>query len=452
MASTRRSGRVKGSRAVYAEDPFQTAGISDEEGSGKMIAPSKRKNTRRKGDESASDAEFVEESDAEDPTQEPVDASEDEEDEIEAEDDDDDPMEIDEPKKNFKLATKKKPSASRARYTKQRRADGVVAMSADETRYRGILDPKDHVSKQMHYLLTFGPDDRDLKATIYTRGRWRFARDVALPSRFTLDSSPVDPDDYGPTFGVHKDDIARESTTAWDWYYDKKIGPSFRERQRAGREPKESEARSRYLPQPKKGKLTVLMGPVNDQKTFRLGLHETIDFGEAWGKITGPKTNQRTGSRAREGWLINFEQRVLAMAWAPNQDGVSQYLAVAAPTTDEQKEQYHSPEGTSFSAFHPTSSYPSALQVWEFKGKAVGTQLNTLDMTTKPRLRQVLCSEWGDLRRISWCQAPRKWRDAETEDDSESLGLLAGVWGDGKVRVLDVKLRRDSMSTEFGEC
>lgn len=452
MAPARRSGRVKGPRAVYAEDPFQKAGISDEEDSGEVNTAPKGKVRRRRDDESASDAEFVAGSDAEDPTQEATDISEDEEDavEVEDEDDGDDAMEVDDkPKKTFKLA-KKTTQTSRARYMRQRRADGVVEMSAEETRYRGILDPKDHVSKQMHYLLTFGSDDRDLKATVFTRGRWRFARDIALPSRFTLDSSPKDPDGYGPTFGVHVDDLARESSTAWDWYYDEKIGRSFRQRQRFGRELQESEVRSRYLPQPRKEKHTVLMGPIDDQKTFRLGYHECIDFSEAWGETTGPRSNQRTGCKAREGWLINFDQRILAMAWAPNQDGASQYLAVAAPITDDEKKKYDSLE-TPFSAFHPTPSYPTALQIWEFKGKPAGARTNTLDMTTKPRLRQVLCSEWGDLRRISWCPVPREWRDTDNEDGLESLGLLAGVWGDGKVRVLDIKLRRDSKSTEFSE-
>ena len=59
MSSARRSGRVKGPRAVYTEDPFQAAGISDDEVSGKASVSSKSKDAQQKDNDEASDAEFV---------------------------------------------------------------------------------------------------------------------------------------------------------------------------------------------------------------------------------------------------------------------------------------------------------------------------------------------------------------------------------------------------------
>lgn len=451
MPSARRSGRVKGPRAVYTEDPFQAAGISDDEVSGKASVSSKSKDAQQKDNDEASDAEFVAGSEPDDAEQsDDANASEEAaEAEIEnenEEEDDDVAMDIDEPG-NASKPPKKQASSSRAKPTKEARA-------APEVHSRGILDPKDHVSKHMHYMLTFGPDERDLKATIHTRTRWRFARDIAFPSRYTFNATPDDSYDYGPTFGIPADALERESTTAWDWYYDKMTGKMLRDRQRMGPKLKEPEARSRYLPHPKKGTHTVLMGPTDNQQAFNLGYHDVVDIGDAWGDTTARKSDERTESKVREGWLLNIGQRILNMAWAPNKDGDSQYLAVATPITDEQKQKYDTPESDPISVFEPAKPYPTAIQIWEFKGRSAGadTQYKTLDMTSKPRLRQVLCSDWGDLRRITWCQVPRKWREEDEKDETESLGLMAGVWGDGKVRVLDIKLRRDSQSTEFSKC
>lgn len=458
MPPGRRSGRLKGPRAVYIDDPFKISGISDDEGDpNKPKIPSKGKEKRAKID-SSSDDEFVagsgEEADygVDDEDEAVLEAEDDPEEQLGSEADDFDPdeMEID--------ATEGTPrkgiSASHQRdMHKKRKVDGTIVPFEEETHIRGIIEPRDHLSKATYYTLTFGSDDRDLMAAIHFRMRWNKGVDAVFPSRATLEETERKPSYlYGPTFGVHPDDVMKESTRGWDWYYDRESGEKFRKNQNIEKI-EESSARNNYLPQPDKRKHDILLGPHDNQQLFELGYHESFDFGKAWeGK--SPKANStKSGSkRVREGWILNIGHKVLSMAWAPNQDGCNQYLAVVAPITEEQKKQYN-PEGTEpTTPFQPSRPSPSALQIWEIKGKPSETPTMTLNMETKPRLRQVLCADWGDLRRMSWCAMPRAKREEDEEEVTKSIGLLATVWGDGKVRVLDIKTRRGSQETEFCQC
>jgi transcription factor C subunit 6 len=321
----------------------------------------------------------------------------------------------------------------------------------NETRVRGCVDPRENVSKPMHYISTFGDDDRDLLAVIFTRDRWARGVDTCLPTRHTLEiQSTANDYEYGPTWGVAPEEIEKERTSGWDWYYDKVIGAELRKAQSNGPKLKEMDARRKYLPKAKKGKHTILMGPVDDQKVFHLGHHESLNFDLAWGDTKAQKSD-RASTKVREGWLISFGQKIQCLAWAPNQDGISQYLAVVTLITPEQKEKHTSHGSEPFSPFRPAPSYPCALQLWEFKGKQAGPVTRTLDMETKPLLRLVLCTDWGDIRRIAWCPMAREKREEDDQNGIKTIGLLAGIWGDGKIRVLDVKLD-PGKKTEFGKC
>ncbi|OQE40905.1 hypothetical protein PENCOP_c005G04907 [Penicillium coprophilum] len=459
MPSGRRSGRFKGPRAVYVDDPFKAAGISDDEDSSKLESLVKGKKKRTQTEDSASDNEFVAGSGEE--AEEDIDEEEvleddpevEPEEEVGSEPDASDPeeMEIDGIKNTPK---KERPGRSMSQQYdanfKKRRADGTVVPSDEETHIRGIIEPRDHLSKGTYYSLTFGSDDRDLMPAVHFRMRWNKGIDAVFPSRFTLDDMEKKPEYlYGPTFGVHPDDVMRESTHGWDWYYDRDIGQRFRKRQRI-ETIEESLAFQNYLPQPDTRKHGILLGPHDNQQVFELGYHESFDFGIAWDKPGSKADESKTGTkRIREGWMLNIGQKAHCMAWAPNQNGTTQYLAVAAPITEDQKNQYRSEESEPISSFQPSQPFPSALQIWEFKGKPSGNLTMTLDMDSKPRLRQVLCADWGDLRRMVWCTLPRTERVEDEEEEKESIGLLATIWGDGTVRVLDIKTGRGSQETEF---
>ena len=451
MPSTRRSTRNKGPRTVYTEDPFFLADLSDEPTTERETAETKRKGNRkgkrRKRDDSASDDEFVADSDAEIDKDENKNISDQEAWDLGGEGEDDYVTEVD-----GSRATPKKRVKSLQRVIKERNPDGLSVVAADETHSRGMLDPKEHASKFMHYIMAFGSDDRDLSAAIHSRGRWSWGRDSTFPTRYSLNQSHGESDvEYGPNLGVHPDDAEKERTVGWDWYYDKDIGSRFRKKQHVNRAIKEADARRLYFPPPRKRSHTILMGPAGNQQAFQLGHHESMDISAAWGDKTGRRSDNSTTSKLREGWIVAFGRKIQCIAWVPNQDSLSQYLAVVTPVTDKQKEKYNRPGIDPVSSFQPAPSYPSALQLWEFRAKVSrGGCTNSLDMAFKPHLRLAMCFEWGDLRRLSWCPMSRAEREEDKRDGTISLGLLAGIWGDGNVRVLDVKLRHGSRITEYG--
>ncbi|KAJ5916495.1 hypothetical protein N7504_000510 [Penicillium tannophilum] len=450
MPHGRRSGRVKGPR-VYNQDPFVSAGLSDESSSevAEKVPPKRAKKVKREA--SISDEEFVAGSDPD------IAEAEDDEDfanvdenqdvvELGADQADDDVMDVDETGDTPK---KKRPAPSNPPKEKMQTSYGAITLSTDDTHFRGILDSRDHVSKFLSYTLTYGSDDRDLGLAVHMRGRWRWGRDSTFPTRVSLDTVEGESDSiYGPSLGASPEEVEKERTVGWSWYYEQEIGQVFRKRQRLDTKIKKDEVHRHYLPRPKSKKHTVLMGPSNDQREFHLGYHDCVDFGPAWGAREAQKSNGP--AKTREGWLINIGQKIQCMAWAPNQDGASQYLAVAAPVTDEQKKSYKTPESDRVSSFLPSPPYPGTIQLWEFKSKEAGAQTNTIDMTFKPQLRLTLCSEWGDLRRMAWCPMGREKR-GDVDKGLIDIGLLAGVWGDGKVRVLDIKLQQGSSTPKYGE-
>ena len=441
MPLSRRSGRVKSSRTKYTVDPFASAGISDDSDSEEVGKAPKGK-ARRRAEDSASDEEFVARGSDEEMNDRPDDGDDDVSEEDE-EAGDDDEMEVEED-----VATpKRKEAVARPRF-KRRFPNSQVAPSPDDTHFRGIMDPKDHVAKPIHYALTFGDDDRDLLSAIYMRDRWFRGIDACLPTRFALEQSEEPDYGCGPTMGLDPENFERERTRGWDWYYDKDIGKNFQKKQSLTKL-KAADAHRNYFPAPKNGKHTILMGPPNQQIPVNLGYHESFNYGEIWKDIKARKSDQSTQMQVREGWLMNFGQKVQCMAWAPNQDGLSQYMAVVVPISDEQKKIYHAAGSEPLSVFHTSPPYPCTLQLWEFKGKKTGERTNTLDMDFEPRLRLALCSDWGDLRRMAWCPMGRQRRSEDDKGDSEHLGLLAGIWGDGTLRVLDIRIHRKSEKAEF---
>lgn len=439
MSSARRSGRIKGPRAVYTNDPFETAGLSEDSSPEELPQSSKRrgKRKRRADEDPASDEEFAEPASG---------------DEVEAPvDDDDSESAAAAVEENDDLAVA---SARKAKSP----VPGSMAITAcqadnapDETHNRGIMFSKEHVAKAAHYVFTFGSDGRDLTSAMYLRGRWFRGIDSCFPTRFSLEAPETGSDlGYGPTLGIHRDQIKTERTLGWDWYYDKDTGERLRNRQRIDKM-KEIDARRTYLPKLKKGKHTILTGPANRQEPVHLGHHDSFNFSKPWRNHTARRSDRTSGTTVREGWYLNVGHRVQCMAWAPEQDGTTQYLAISGPITDEQKKKYNLSESETSSAFQPSPSYPCALQLWEIRGVKAGSLTNTLDMNFKPRLWLTLCFEWGDLRRFAWCPMGRDLREEDEKSDMKPIGLLAGVWSDGKLRVLDIKIRRESDKAECGK-
>lgn len=458
----RRSARQSGPRTGYISDPFALAGVlSDDSDSEKPREGKGKQRAENAENISGSDEEFAasqsgeeEEEDHESSDEDADNASEDAEDERPPSS-----MEIDETDE-LGLDTKGTSKQSRRRPPRQS-LDWKVMGDEAHSHSRGIFNPQAHTAKNLYLQVNFGTDERDLLAMTYTRDRWCQGIDSTFPTRRSLNEAESFPDyQYGPTFGSDPEDVRRERTHGWDWYYDSDIGGRFKKRQRLEKL-EEDELRRVYLPE-SKGKHTVLVGPVDNQKAAELEQNESFNFGEAWGerKYHGKNTNAPRGSKAeqeprekkktREGWIVNLGNKIQALGWAPNQPGLTQYLAVVVPITEGQKRNYSAPlEGKIAPAFRPSAPYPCALQLWAFKAKKEDSLTKTMDMGTKPRPRLVLCTDWGDLRRLSWCPIARDKRDEDDEDIMRNVGLLAGVWSDGMVRVIDVKISRSGDATEL---
>ncbi|KAL4873440.1 hypothetical protein BDV12DRAFT_78168 [Aspergillus spectabilis] len=464
MPSTRRSGRLTGVRKTYTLDPLASEESEPNSAEGTTKTPrGKGKQPVHVADES-SDEEFQAEEDEEE-----EDDLDNDDEAFEAEDggaendagNEDDADEAASSEEGIAIINisgrrqKKAPKPPQPRSSKQRQPDGTLALTGEETHSRGTWNPAEHVGKSVHVQVTFGLDERDILAVLYARDRWGRGVDSTFPTRVSLDESGSLRDyTYGSTFGAEPEDMKRESTPSWDWYYGDGPGKWFRKRQRLEKIT-EMEARRTFLPAPKDGKHTVLVGPADDQMVFNLEQYDVINFGNAWGEAKSRQEAQSKKANAqlkkkRQGWILNIGQRVQCIAWAPNQSGLNQYLAVAAPISNEQKEPYPDPlKDYMAPAFRESASYPCALQLWAFKADKSGKITKAIDMTFEPRLRSVLGTNWGDLRRMAWCPIAREPRDEDGEDVKRNIGLLAGVWGDGYVRVIDIKISRDPNTTDF---
>ncbi|KAI2012977.1 hypothetical protein LOZ39_001059 [Ophidiomyces ophidiicola] len=340
---------------------------------------------------------------------------------------------------------------------------------------RGLIKPAEHTSKPTHIKLTFGSGAEDILPAVYVRDHWASGRDSTFPSAKSLRAAHDDSlYGIGASFCHDSAKILIESTKAWDWYYENTVGGSLLQRQKV--QVLDGSEGLKYVPKEKHTKHTVLTGPFGKQKAFHLGNNESFDFGLAWeklelkdGKRGRPKKHAKVsthsaipeesrnggssmaeeGGRIREGWIINLGNKIQCIAWAPNHPGTTQYLAVAVPLLESQKTAAGDEKVTGAPAFTPSLPYPAAIQIWSFEAKKETAIPQSLDMSVKPKLRLVICSDFGDVRRLEWCPMPRKFRPADTSEEEVNIGLLAGIWGDGSVKVLDVRLRKTPPETQW---
>ena len=458
MAPLRSSTRLSGARVKYTDDPFRAAGLSDEGSSSSEEVTNKK--SRRKGNKGKNVAKDDSDEEFADIPRNDGASEEEEEEEEEQDDADADASEDDHgiPGDTKSRAKIREKLMKRPRKIKELRVDDQE--SPNETHFRGVWGSMDTLTKPISMRLTFGTDSRDLLAVLYGTDLWHRGVDAALPSRASLDRAAIITDyGYGKSFGLEPEQMTIERTRAWDWYYDPHIGGTLRQKQQIERID-DDEVRRTYMPLPKKDKHTIIIGPADSQVVFKVGQNESVDFGEAWEKSkpegegnSNPSSQSPDGEakrKAREGWILNIGSKIQCLDWAPNQEGLDQYLAISAPISDEQKKHYSNPvEAKTAPSFTPSPPYPHVLQVWAFKARPDDGLTKTLDTGFKPIRRLALCTNWGDLRRMSWCPAARDPREEDEEETRSNIGLIAGIWGDGYVRVLDVSISKASGASEF---
>ncbi|KAF2198343.1 hypothetical protein GQ43DRAFT_451053 [Delitschia confertaspora ATCC 74209] len=285
----------------------------------------------------------------------------------------------------------------------------VHSMGISRTHVRGVDTMDVKGAKELRAMFLFGPTNEDLEPVFKTRAKW--GRYRMLPPRGT--------GQLARSFYVHEGAAEKEQERTRDWYWYKGGVHAFTAGQRM-RQLSESEG-GKYLPEAKEA--CVLMGPVKDQKLY------TLKTGEFIG--TAAPFNNKSN---RRGWVTNLGAKIHEAQWVPNEEGKKQYLAVVV--------EQHRPGRPSkplseprAPAFTPHRGYPASIQIWAFDTVEGGE----LDLDTTPKLELVICTDWGAVKQLRWCPVPA----SDTVEPGENehfvhLGLLAGIWTDGRTRVLDI--------------
>lgn len=404
----RRSGRARVAPKKYTVDPF--AGIEKE-----LYSASEQGLSEPTSEVNGSDAEFDQDAVAETAPQYHEDETDDEEyGESEAAnsgDDDEDEegtqAEYDNESVIEILDTPSKPR----RIGRQQKALSA-AMVKNEIHSMGLAGFHARIAKEERVIAHVGTGEEDIIAHVKFRDEWQ--NRSFMPERAGLGRSVF----YPP------EKRYREATEGFQWYYELG-GDDFCNTHQVSRIISKLEAQ-RYSDSLESSS-SFLIGTASEPNLIQLKHLESTTLAEAFRQPGSESVKPRTG------WILNVSSRVQCLEWAPNRNGVSQFLLVStrpfqsSVVSDQTQEEFTSP-------FQPQLGRRSSFQLWEFD------ELNDeLDPNEKPRLRAVVSYDWNDAKQFKWCPAPLP--DVDVEDEkTERLGFLAGVWMDGCVRVLDIVL------------
>lgn len=306
---------------------------------------------------------------------------------------------------------------------RQRQAQTTGATSASNKRApaRGLVANESRHSKSGTILGVYGPALADQTPAFQAVYKWK--HDLCLPTR------KCDRAGFGGfNNGFYRSTAQRqdEMNNAWKWYDTSPLPgePSGRERIKARQvlselDPEQAISYHTLAATP----VRVVSGPFADQQLLDIPLHgaQHLDTAFLPAMTAGDATSQPV---QRHGWYINLGQRIQCLDWAPNKSGPYQILALS--TMDS-----HAATGSSH--FEPRQG-KSGIELWIVKADDEGY----ISSAVKPRLSLRLCTDWGDVKSLKWCPVPHA--DQPMQLDSLPLGLLAGVWTDGSVRILDLEL------------
>ena len=310
----------------------------------------------------------------------------------------------------------------------KRKSKGYASHRDANVRSRGMPENtmrSDHESSRLR--LFSGSDIKDILHVLRSRDQW--AADPTLPCRKKMCHQVS-----------HTEEKRQmEATVGWDWYYDQGGREYFGKKQKV--QGLSSEEGLAYVPQAAHSGLSFLMGPFGRQKVFNLAVSQSLALEETWYTSFGSSEQNSEGFKGckqrRLGWMLNVGTRIRCLDWAPNHHGATQYLALAVANASA------SIRATLIEApaFTPSCPTPSSIQIWVFD-----TSEKSKGSTRPPELQQVFCTEWGEIMQLKWCPVPRARRNEDVLGKI-SVGLLAGVWGDGCARVLDVQLEKGQGAT-----
>ncbi|KAF2191453.1 hypothetical protein K469DRAFT_720466 [Zopfia rhizophila CBS 207.26] len=265
-------------------------------------------------------------------------------------------------------------------------------------------------AREIRAKFLFGPSIEDLKPVLRTKDLWKDQQTLPLKGYSLRKSYYCEPEA-----------LEKEIKKTREWYWG--TGRDALERGQMSRVLSRSEGEV-YMANSGTREINVLLGPYVNQKLYSMKRGEFMS-------MATPFENKKN----RNGWISNLGSKVLETQWVPNEEGRIQYLSVVVEqkrTTGRPPQPMQNPQAPAFTA---QKGYPASIQVWAFNSLENGD----LDPDTPPKLELVICTDWGSLKQLRWNPVPV----ADTVEPVEGgnkihIGLLAGVWVDGKAKILDI--------------
>lgn len=301
---------------------------------------------------------------------------------------------------------------------------GANTPGASTTRQRAVGEWREG-GQQSRLRNLFGPAGEDLRPVIESKELWLSQQ--VLPSRSSRH--------LAPSLYVTQEAKLRDSNILRRWYANSGRAAFAQGQETAQLNEEQAQA---YLANTGSESLELLMGGLEDQRIYSLKK----------GTYTRAGAPFEESDSKRKGWMLYLGSRVQDVHWAPNQHGTTQYLAVIVEQEDMATKKYKYFENPNAPAFTATNSFPASIQIWAFDAMKSGT----LSANAKPRLEHVICTNWGAPQAIRWWPIGAEDSIEADQNGVIRLGLLAGIWSDGRVRVLDVSLQKSaagSSSTQY---
>ena len=294
-----------------------------------------------------------------------------------------------------------------------------VNMDDDKMRSRGIADFSKQGGQEVRLKDLFGPALTDLKPVLRTRDEWRLQETL-----------PIRDSGLKRSFFESTEARAKDEKLVQMWYA--KLGrEEFVKGQKTSVLSQEQGAEYRLNDGAES--INVLMGRTTSPQLHLLGKDSFVNIADPFEDEAG-----------RRGWLLNLGARIQDAQWMTNEDGSTQYLAVAVEQKDMTDQQPAPMEQPTAPAFSATKPFAASIQIWAFES----TKKHALDPSKKPRLALVICTDWGAPKQFRW--SPIVPHDREVSSDGNEtvdVGLLAGIWSDGRVRVLNIEIPKGDAET-----
>lgn len=293
---------------------------------------------------------------------------------------------------------------------------------------RGVVELEHHDSKHRQVTTSFGPGTEDVAAYIRTKSKWY--DQLCFPTAIPHPKTGVG----GLTYSFFYPEAKREKERngGWLWYYENGGRDAFRKFQKSVDLALE-ESHS-FRPPPTR-RCNLVYGSTKQPKYLSL----------APGQIVGLRNAFDTPFKGRKsGFILNVGGRVQCLEWIPNRYARNQYLCTAMQRSSYQNETEFIKETDKIhgaKAFIPSPPYWSCMEFWELTA-------NNEDDLQNLQCSAVLSWDWGDMRCMQWCPVPRR-ADSDYDGDCIHLGLLAGIWTDGYIRVLDLAISKQNNSTQY---